>query len=220
MEFDYNTQRRRLRLPEYGRHIQKMIQYVKAIEDTDKRNEQVMAVVTVMGNLNPHLRDIQDFRHKLWDHVYLIADFDIDIKSPYPVPAPETFDEKPQPIPYPNTPVTAMHYGRNIERMVNTIADRPESDEKQKMIAAMAHYMKKQYLIWNKDTVSDEIIFKDMIALSKGRITIDPSLKLSEMQNENLRQPGFMLPNNGHNGNNGSNGKNKNWKKNNKKQRN
>ena len=220
MEFDYNTQRRRLRLPEYGRHIQKMIQYVKAIEDPDKRNEQVMAVVTVMGNLNPHLRDIQDFRHKLWDHVYLIADFDIDIKSPYPVPAPETFDEKPQPIPYPNTPVTAMHYGRNIERMVNTIADRPESDEKQKMIAAMAHYMKKQYLIWNKDTVSDEIIFKDMIALSKGRITIDPSLKLSEMQNENLRQPGFMLPNNGHNGNNGSNGKNKNWKKNNKKQRN
>ena len=213
MEFDYNTQRRKLRLPEYGRHIQKMIQYVKTIEDNEKRNQQVMAVVAVMGNLNPHLRDIQDFRHKLWDHVYLIADFDIDIQSPYPIPAPDTFNEKPHPIPYPHTPITAMHYGRNIENMVSAIADRPESDEKRLMIAAMAHYMKKQYLIWNKDTVSDEIIFKDMIALSKGRITIDPSLKLSEMHNENLRQPTLMLQNNSSNGN----GKNKNRKNNNKK---
>jgi hypothetical protein len=127
MSFDYNTQRRKLRLPEYGRHIQKMIQYVKTIEDREERNRQMMAVIAVMGNLNPHLRDIVDFRHKLWDHVYLIADFDIDIDSPYPIPVPETFDEKPQAIPYPQSPLAVMHYGRNVENILNAIAKRPES---------------------------------------------------------------------------------------------
>jgi len=187
MDFDYNTQRRNLRLPEYGRHIQKMVQYVQNIKDRDKRNEQARTVISVLGNLNPHLRDIQDFRHKLWDHLYLIADFDLDIDSLYPVPTPQTFEEKPVAIPYQHTPVAAMHYGRNIENMVNTIAERPDDEKKKELIANMAHYMKKQYLIWNKDTVSDAIIFKDMIALSKGRITVDPSLKLQEMQCEVLR---------------------------------
>jgi hypothetical protein len=185
MNSDYNTQRRKLRLPEYGRHIQKMIQYVKAIENREQRNKQMMAVISVMGNLNPHLRDIVDFRHKLWDHVYLIADFDIDIDSPYPIPQPDTFEEKPQQIPYPHTPVKVMHYGRNIENLLAAIVERPESEEKQAMIVSMAQYMKKQYLMWNKDTVSDDIIFKDIALLSKGRITINPSLRLANVQSDN-----------------------------------
>ncbi|MDR1680403.1 MAG: DUF4290 domain-containing protein [Prevotellaceae bacterium] len=187
MNFDYNTQRRKLRLPEYGRHIQKMIQYVKTIEDREERNRQMMAVIAVMGNLNPHLRDIVDFRHKLWDHAYLIADFDIDIDSPYPTPAPETFDEKPQSIPYPRSPLLVMHYGRHMENILNTLADRPESDEKQAMIIAAAQYMKKQYVLWNKDTVTDEIIFRDIERLSNGRITVNPALKLPNVQAEPVR---------------------------------
>jgi hypothetical protein len=204
MKFDYNTQRRNLVLPEYGRHIQKMIQYVKSVEDRGKRNEQVRSVVAVMGNLNPHLRDIVDFRHKLWDHVYLIADFDIDIDSPYPVPAPATFKEKPALIPYPNTPVSIMHYGRNIENMLKGIIDYPEGPVKEAMIAAMAHYMKKQYLTWNKDTVSDDIIFKDIEMLSKGRIHVNPALKLMKIQS-NTPNP--------HHAQNNNNGKNKKFKK-------
>ncbi|MDR3351335.1 MAG: DUF4290 domain-containing protein [Prevotellaceae bacterium] len=185
MNFDYNSQRRNLVLPEYGRHIQKMIQYVKSIKDREKRNEQVRAVVAVMGNLNPHLRDIVDFRHKLWDHVYLIADFEIDIDSPYPLPTPATFKEKPATIPYPKSPVSIMHYGRNIENMLKVLADIPECPNKETMITAMANYMKKQYLTWNKDTVTDDIILKDMESLSKGRIHVNPSLKLMEIQNNN-----------------------------------
>lgn len=192
-------------LPEYGRHIQKMIQYVKSIDDREKRNEQVRAVVAVMGNLNPHLRDIVDFRHKLWDHVYLIADFEIDIDSPYPVPAPATFKEKPASIPYPHTPVSVMHYGRNIENMLNMLADAPDDQEKESMVSAMANYMKKQYLTWNKDTVSDDIIFKDMDVLSDGRIHVNPSLKLMTIQNNNVPQPYHSQNNN--------NGKNKKYKK-------
>jgi hypothetical protein len=207
MNFDYNTQRKKLRLPEYGRHIQKMIQYVKAIEDPKKRNEQVRAVVGVMGNLNPHLRDIQDFRHKLWDHVNLISDFDNDIDSPYPVTEPATFEEKPSPITYPRTPVAIMHYGRNIENMLTAIADRPEGAAKEAMIAAMAHYMKKQYIMWNKDTVSNELIFKDIELLSKGRIKVDPTLKLSDMHVETPRQ--YTYPSNNNNNSNNNNLRNK-----------
>ncbi|MDR2359137.1 MAG: DUF4290 domain-containing protein [Prevotellaceae bacterium] len=206
MKFDYNTQRRNLVLPEYGRHIQKMIQYVNSVQDREKRNEQVRAVVAVMGNLNPHLRDIVDFRHKLWDHVYLIADFDIDIDSPYPVPAPATFKEKPAAIPYPNTPVSSMHYGRNIENMLNVLADASDGPEKETMVAAMAHYMKKQYLTWNKDTVSDDIIFKDIDTLSKGRIHVNPALKLMNIQSSNNNHPH-------HHSQNNNNGKNKKHKK-------
>jgi hypothetical protein len=206
MKFDYNTQRRNLVLPEYGRHIQKMIQYVKSVENREKRNEQVRAVVAVMGNLNPHLRDIVDFRHKLWDHVYLIADFDIDIDSPYPVPAPATFKEKPASIPYPHSPVSIMHYGRNIENMLQAITDCAESPTKEAMIAAMALYMKKQYLTWNKDTVSDDIIFKDIALLSKGRIHVNPALKLMNIQSNNPNPHPYHTQNN-------NNGKNKKFKK-------
>ena len=180
---DYNTQRKKLVLPEYGRHIQKMIQYVMQIEDREKRNEQVMAVVAVMGNLNPHLRDVNDFKHKLWDHVQLISDFQIDIDSPYPTPSRESFQERPQRIPYPHTPIKVMHYGRNIENMLNAIADREEGEEKQAMIATMAYYMKKQYIAWNKDTVGDDIIFRDMKELSDGRISVDPETKILDLQN-------------------------------------
>jgi hypothetical protein len=209
MKFDYNTQRRNLVLPEYGRHIQKMIQYVKSVQDRGKRNEQVRSVVTVMGNLNPHLRDIVDFRHKLWDHVYLIADFDIDIDSPYPVPVPETFKEKPAIIPYPNTPVRIMHYGRNIENMLKVLAGIPDGPEKETMIAAMAHYMKKQYLTWNKDAVSDDIIFKDIEVLSKGRIHVNPALKLMNIQSNNSNNSN----NHPRHSQNNKNGKNKKHKK-------
>ncbi|MDR0729608.1 MAG: DUF4290 domain-containing protein [Prevotellaceae bacterium] len=207
MSFDYNTQRRKLRLPEYGRHIQKMIQYVKTIENREERNRQIMAVIAVMGNLNPHLRDTADFRHKLWDHVYLIADFDIDIDSPYPIPVPETFEEKPQSIPYPQSPLKVMHYGRNVENILNAIAVRPESEEKRAMIASVALYMKKQYIAWNKDTVTDDIIFRDIERLSNGHIILNPSLKLPNVQAEVARP--YPKPTNiGKN-----RGKNKNFKK-------
>lgn len=179
---DYNTQRTKLALPEYGRHIHKMIEWVKSIEDKEKRNEQIKAVVSVMGNLNPHLRDINDFKHKLWDHVQVISHFDIDIVSPYPLPSQETLHEKPRRIPYPVKPIRIRHYGRNTQIIVDNIMSQEEGESKSRQIVALANHMKKVYLLWNKDTVSDEIILRDIGILSNGAIHVDASaVKLANM---------------------------------------
>ena len=179
---DYNTQRTKLIMPEYGRHVQKMIDYVVAIPDKEKRNEQIRAVVGVMGILNPQLRDLNDFKHKLWDHVQIISDFGIDIDSPYPTPTMETFSTRPHPVPLDKSPLKAAHYGRNIQNMIDMIAEKPDDEVRKSMVMVLAHYMRQQYLIWNKDTVTEETIFKDVKTLSGGRITIPEDYHLSPLQ--------------------------------------
>ena len=171
-ELDYNTQREKLHMPEYGRHVQKMIEYVASLPDKEKRNEQIQSVVQVMGTLNPQLRDINDFKHKLWDHVHIISDFNIDIDSPYTTPTRESLATAPNPIPLQKSPVKAAHYGRNIQNMLEVIAQREDDEVKTHMIKTLASYMKQQYLIWNKDSVSEETIFNDIYKLSDGRITV------------------------------------------------
>ncbi len=178
---DYNTQRNKLLMPEYGRHVQKMIDYVKKIEDKEKRNEQIRAVLSVMGILNPSLRDINDFKHQLWDHIQIIADFDIDIESPYPTPTKETFTTKPNPIPIQTVPLKEAHYGRNIQNMIDMIAQKEDGEVKENMIKILATYMRQQYLIWNKDSVTEQIIFRDIRKLSNDRITIPEGMHLSDI---------------------------------------
>ena len=175
---DYNTQRKKLIMPEYGRNVQKMIEYVKGIEDKEKRNEQIKTVLTVMGILNPSLRDISDFRHKLWDHVQIISDFDIDIESPYPTPTKETFSTKPHPIPLETTPLKAAHYGRNIQNMIDMVAAKEEGEVKDNMVRVLAGYMRQQYLIWNKDSVTEETIFADIKRLSGGKLVVGPNIHI------------------------------------------
>ena len=177
-ELDYNTQRDKLQMPEYGRHVQKMIEYVTSLPDKEKRNEQIQAVVQVMGTLNPQLRDINDFKHKLWDHVHVISDFKIDIDSPYTTPTRESLSTAPNPIPLQKNPVKAAHYGRNIQNMIEVIAEREDDEVKTYMIKTLASYMKQQYLIWNKDSVSEETIFNDIYKLSDGRITVPESVHI------------------------------------------
>ena len=204
-------------MPEYGRHVQKMIDYVKNLPDKDKRNEQIQAVVAVMGTLNPQLRDIDDFKHKLWDHVQIISDFGIDIDSPYPIPTRETLHTGPNPIPLQKTPIRAVHYGRNIQNMIEVIAAREDDALKTHMIKTLASYMKQQYLIWNKDSVSEENIFKDIYELSDGRITVPEEVHIGTGQAD---APMHLHPrNNNQNRNNfrkGKNNNNKRWKNNNK----
>ena len=188
-ELDYNTQREKLNMPEYGRHVQKMIEYVASLPDKEKRNEQIQSVVQVMGTLNPQLRDINDFKHKLWDHVHVIADFNIDIDSPYAIPTRESLATAPNPIPLQKTPVKAAHYGRNIQNMIDVIAQREDDEVKTYMIKTLASYMKQQYLIWNKDSVSEETIFNDIHKLSDGRITVPEGVHIGMgMNNGNNQQ--------------------------------
>jgi hypothetical protein len=158
-----------------------MVDYLKTIEDRQKRNEQARAIVKVMEIINPavHLQD--NYEQKLWDHLHIISGFDLDVDSPYPAPAPESLEEKPMMIPVSRKPNKASHYGRNIESFIDLIAGKEDGDQKTAMIRSLAVYMRQQYLIWNKDTVSDETIFQDIERLSDGRIKVPEGLQLSRI---------------------------------------
>ena len=177
----YNTERVRLYIPEYGRNVQKMVDYLKTIEDRDKRNAQARAVIKVMEILNPavHLQD--NYEQKLWDHLHIISGFDLDVDSPYPAPSPESLNDRPLPVLINRKPVKATHYGRNIESMIDLIAEKEDGEEKTAMIRSLAIYMRQQYLIWNKDTVADETIFQDIEKLSDGRIKVPEGIQLSRI---------------------------------------
>ena len=213
---DYNTQREKLVLPEYGRHVQKMIEQVKAIEDKEKRSEQMRAVVQVMGILNPQIRELNDYKHKLWDHAQVIGGFDLDIDAPYPAPTPQQFEARPDIITLPDRPVKAACYGRNIENMIGLIAEREDDDIKKEMIRTLALYMRQQYLIWNKDNVAEETIFADIERLSDGRLKVPEDVHLGAIsQNASFSRPGISVGGNNGNGFNGggNNKKNRNWKR-------
>lgn len=180
IDFDYNTSRERLILPEYGRNIQKLVRHLSTIESIEERNRYAQALIQVMGNLNPHLRDINDFKHKLWDHLAIISDFNLDIDSPYPTPTRETISEKPKTVAYGSTDLRFKHYGKNIEYLVDKACKMEEGQDKQDFILMVANVMKRFYLIWNKEAVVDEIIFKDLELISKGRIKLGNEVKLEE----------------------------------------
>jgi len=188
---DYNTQREKLVLPEYGRNVQKMIEQVKAIEDKEKRSEQARAVVQVMGILNPQIRELNDYKHKLWDHAQVIADFGLDIDAPFPAPTRQQFDLKPEKVELPGTPIKAACYGRNIENMIALIAEREDDEIKKEMIRVLALYMRQQYLIWNKDNVAEETIFADIEKLSDGKLKVPEDVHLGAIsQNAVFNRPG------------------------------
>ena len=213
---DYNTQREKLILPEYGRHVQKMIEQVKAIEDKEKRSEQLRAVVQVMGTLNPQIREFNDWKHKLWDHAQVIGGFELNVDAPYPAPTQQQFEEHPDVITRPDKPVKAACYGRNIENMINLIADREDDETKHEMIRLLALYMRQQYLIWNKDNVAEETIFADIERLSEGRLKVPEDIHLGAIsQNANYARPGISVGSQGGNygGGGGKNKKNRNWKR-------
>ena len=195
----YNTERVKLYIPEYGRNVQKMVDYIKTIEDRQKRNEQARAVIKVMEILNPAVHLQEDFEHKLWDHLFIISGFDLDVDAPYPMPAPESLNEQPHPVPIQKKQLKAAHYGRNIENMLGLIADHEEGEVKLAMMRTLAGYMKQQYLIWNKDTVADETIYKDIEILSEGKIVVPDVLKEGklEVNHSHQRQNGGQNKKNG-----------------------
>lgn len=206
----YNTEVEKLAMPEYGRNVLKMVEQVKAIEDRQKRSEQARAVVKVMESLNPQVHQQENYEQKLWDHLYMIAGFDLDIDAPYPAPVPEVMSSRPDPIPLNTKPIKARHYGRNIESIIDLIASEPDGEVKTAMIRSLAIYMRQQYLIWNKDTVADETIFADIERLSGGRVKVPEGLELGKIDaNANYSRPGMNLGFGARNNNNG--GGKKNW---------
>ena len=189
---DYNTSRERLAMPEYGRNVLKMVEQLKTIPDKAKRTEQARAVAKVMELLNPQVRTLDNFEHKLWDHLYMIADYDLDVESPYPAPEAEEFNTDPVPIPMKGSKIKAFHYGRNIEGVINLLCEQPEGEVKTELIRSLAIYMRTQYLIWNKDSVADETIFADIEKLSDYRLKVPEGISLSKIAGDaNFARPGM-----------------------------
>ena len=176
---DYNSQRKKLPLPEYGRNIQNMVEYLMTIEDRDKRNRHAQTIIDVMGNLYPFLRDVEEFRHKLWDHLAIMTDFKLDIDYPYDLPSPDILSTRPDIVPYNQHWIKYKHYGRTMELMIEKAVEM-EGEEREAMIVLLANHMKKSYLAWNKDAVEDVKILSDLAALSKGRLEINMDMKLTE----------------------------------------
>lgn len=176
---DYNTQRKKLPLPEYGRNIQNMVDHLQTIEDREERNKAAQTVIDVMGNLYTYLRDVAEFKHKLWDHLAIMTDFKLDIDYPYEPPKPEILTEKPNPVPYNQHNLKYRHYGLVTQKMIDAAVEM-EGEERDIMIEQVANHMKKLYLLWNKDSVEDDKIFLDLVDMSKGKLKIPEGLELSE----------------------------------------
>lgn len=185
---EYNTEREQLIIPEYGRHIQKMVNQAIAMEDRQERNKCAQSIIAVMGNLNPHLRDVPDFQHKLWDQLYMISNFKLDVDAPYPMPSPEELAERPQPLAYPQNFPKYRFYGNNIKRMIDVAIKWEDGDKKDALVLTIANHMKKSFLNWNKDTVDDHVIFNHLFELSEGQL----NLKNSE---EDLTQATDLIKN-------------------------
>ena len=169
-DMEYNTGRNLLIMREYGRHIQKMIEYLLTIEDKEVRQRNAFAVIELMGFLNPHLKNVEDFRHKLWDHLFLISDFKLDVESPYPIPTRETLKARPKPLPYPKRYPKFAHLGKNLELVVNK-ALREENPEKRAGFGnAVAYYMKLAYSNWHKETVHDDAIQSELATITEGQL--------------------------------------------------
>ena len=182
MSFDYNTQRKRMALPEYGRNVLKMIEHVKTIKDPEERNQAARTIIQIMGNLNPNLREVTDFRHKLWDHIMIIADFDLDVDSPYPAPDRKKLNSKPNKVPYHNGEIKYSHYGCIIPAMIEAAAKMKDGEEKDYLTSLILNQMKKDYVTWNKSTVADEVIIRDLIEISGNRLKVPENYKMPDVR--------------------------------------
>lgn len=171
---EYNAERPHLIIPEYGRHLQKLIEQAVALEDREERNKAARYIISVMGSLNPHLRDVPDFQHKLWDQLFIMSDFNLDVDSPYPIPSREMLSQKPERLAYPQNFPKYRFYGNNIKYMIDVALKWEDGEMKNALIMVIANHMKKSYLSWNKDTVKDEVIFEHLHELSGGKINLQP----------------------------------------------
>ncbi len=189
---EYNGERSHLIIREYGRHLQKLIDQASRIEDDEERNKAAKYIIQVMGSLNPHLRDVPDFQHKLWDQLFIMSDFKINVKSPYPIPSREVLQLRPDVLQYPQNFPKYRFYGNNIKYMIDVANGWEDGDLKSALIKVIANHMKKSYLSWNKDTVKDDVIFEHLYELSDGKIDMLQSseelLNTTDLMRTNKRQ--------------------------------
>ena len=181
MELEYNTKREKLIISEYGRHIQKMVDHAASLKDRMERQKMAEGIIDLMGELNPHLRDVDDFKHKLWDHLFIMSDFKLDVISPYEKPELDKLFEKPEPLAYPNNKIRFNHYGKVVEMMVEEASTMEKGELRDKLTLAIANQMKKSYVKWNRDSVEDKLIFKQLEQLSNGKLFLAEETELASV---------------------------------------
>mgnify|MGYP005667245625 CR=1 FL=1 len=175
---DYNTEREHLVIREYGRHVQQLINYAKTIEDKEERQKVVDSIIILMGQLSPHLKNVADFKHLLWDHLFMIGGFDMDIESPYDRPTPEINQPKPADLPYPKQKIRYRHYGKNVETMIEKARKFDDPEKRKGLTEVIINFMKMAYRNWSDEAVSDELIKQDLKTLSKGTLVIDDDMNI------------------------------------------
>lgn len=168
----YNTQRTPLIIPEYGRHVQIMINQIMETKEREERNKMASAVIGIMGNMNPHLRDVPDFQHKLWDQLFIMSNFGLDVYCPFEKPIKEVLEQKPERLSYPQKTPKYRFYGNNIKSMITVAMGWEDGDLKNALILNIANHMKKCFLNWNKDTVQDEVILNHLLELSDQKLRV------------------------------------------------
>ena len=181
MTFDYNSTRSKLILAEYGRNVQNMVAHICTLPTKEERNRHALAVIDLMGFLNPHLRDVADFKHKLWDHLQVISNFKIDVDSPYPIPTADVLNVKPEALAYPQKRIRYKHYGKTVEVLIAQAKEIEDPERKQLMVQSIANFMKMAYVTWNKDSVTDETIIQDLKELSNGELVLEDNVNLNKV---------------------------------------
>lgn len=178
---EYNTDRAQLILPEYGRNVHQMVDYLLALEDREERNVGAKALIKLMGQLNPQLRDLEDYNHKLWDHLFIMSNFMLDVDSPYPIPVKEEFESKPNKVEYPEGVTKYRHYGKVVRKIIEESSKEEDDATRETLSLMVGNLMKKTYLQWNKNTVADAVIWNHMFELSEGRLKQPEGAQLDEM---------------------------------------
>ncbi|MGM0650304.1 MAG: DUF4290 domain-containing protein [Bacteroidota bacterium] len=179
---DYNTQRKELILPEYGRHVHKMVDYLKTIHDRDLRNQMSKSLIEIMGNMNPHLRDVPDFKHKLWDHLAIMSNFELDIDWPYPLPDRKEREKPPEMLMYSDADFSYKHYGKNLQNMLYALKDYDEETQAM-LLEQLANHMKQSYVNWKKESVNDDAIFDDIQKITENKLNIPrEKIQLSDVK--------------------------------------
>lgn len=195
---EYNAERVHLIIPEYGRHLQKLIDQATLIESREERNKAAQYIIQVMGSLNPHLRDVLDFQHKLWDQIFIMSDFKLDVDSPYPIPTKEMIHLAPERLNYPQKNPKYRFYGNNIKFMIDVANSWEEGEMKSALVKVIANHMKKSYLSWNKDTVTDAVIFEHLYELSDGKLNLLQSteelLNTNDLMRTNKKMSNKNMP--------------------------
>ena len=209
-DMEYNTTRNHMIMREYGRHVQKMIEHVLTIEDKERRQRNAQSVIELMGFLNPHLKNVEDFRHKLWDHLFLISEFTLDVESPYPIPTKETLRAKPHPLPYPKRKPRYSHLGKNLEIIIDKALKESDADKRLGFSNAIAYYMKLAYNTWHKELVHDDAIQSELTGITDGQLTFTntPFVKAYRHQPEDRDRGAYGKPRGKfqHRGDRGGNG--------------